>query len=60
MHLQRSLRLDAGIAFEAIAKRLPDRCREESVVLYARLIARAAKSHSLVPKKEVSDETAAR
>ena len=56
MNLQRTLRFGTGVAVGAIATRVPDRCREEAVVLYARLIARAAKSDSRIPKKEATGE----
>jgi hypothetical protein len=59
MHMQRSLRLGDEAQLEALWKRFPERCRNEVVTQYARLIARAAKAPApsmRKMRKEPADE----
>ena len=60
MRGQRRLRLGVEAQLEALGSRLPERCRDELVTQYARLIVRAAKASAHPMTKEGADEDSSR
>jgi hypothetical protein len=60
MRVQRTLRLGGEALLEALWRRFPERCRNEVVTQYARLIARAAKATAHSMKKEAAHEDSCR